>query len=74
MDEPSLLPEGIEIAKFRPHVHRDPDFLGSLTYLETNCSVTEVQEPGSNIVLLRDNATGKIAGVRIENFSYIPEL
>ncbi len=70
----ALLPKNTVIAEFRPHIYRDPDHFDSLTYLEADCSVTEIQEPDSHIVLLRDNATGKIAGVRIEHYSSIQQL
>lgn len=63
----------LKIGKFEPHIAYQPS-MDWLFYYEADASVTEEQESGSNIVLLRCNKTGKVVGVRIENFCTLPHF
>lgn len=63
----------LKLGTFKPHIAYQPS-MDWLFYHEADASVTEEQEPGSNIVLLRDNNTKKIVGVRIENFCALPHF
>ncbi len=53
---------------FRPHLFEDTRD-NSLTCLTEDSSITEEQEPGSSIVILRNTHSDKVVGVRIENVS-----
>lgn len=68
-----LLPEGIILQPFHPHLFHDPE-RDILEYLEADASVTEEQVLGSHIVVLRDNATNKVVGVRLECYSSITRI
>lgn len=59
---------GADFPEFHPHLFEDTRN-DSLTCVEVDCSITEEQEPGSNIVVLRSNNTNKVVGVRIEYVS-----
>lgn len=65
------LPPGLALQPFTPFTTITPS--GDLVYHEKDASVTEEQEPGSHIVIMRCNKTNKVVGVRIEGYALIPE-